>query len=154
MINTSHLVDFRPREVQILTLLRGRVGPLKQTKHPRIGGFTCLEGSGRLNGPRLGWAGLAGWLAGWLAEVWKFGCLDLRTEAGLAGWLAGSLARWLAEVWMFGGILILGCLDVWRSWDVWRCLLIYILFFFGCLEVWFNIRSPPRSTTMGRRIIQ
>ena len=44
-----------------------------------------------------GWAGL-GWLAGWLAEVWKFGCLDLRTEAGLAGWLAG----WLAEVWKFG----------------------------------------------------
>ena len=37
------------------------MGPLKQTKHPRIGG-----------GPRLGWAGLAGWLAGWL----KFGCLE------------------------------------------------------------------------------
>ena len=99
----------------------------------------------------LGWAG---WQAGWLAEVWKFGCLDLRTEAGLAGWLAGSLAGWLAEVWMFGGILMLGCLDVWRSWDAWRCLLIYILFFFWCLEVWFNMRSPPRSTTMGRRIIR
>ena len=35
-----------------------------------------------------GWAGL-GWLAGWLAGWLKFGCLDLRTEAGLAGWLAG-----------------------------------------------------------------
>ena len=50
----------------------------------------------------LGWAG---WLAGWLAEVWKFGCLDLRTEAGLAGWLAGWLARWLA------GWLKFGCLE-------------------------------------------
>ena len=117
-----------------------------------MGGFTCLEGSGRLNGPRLGWVGLAGWLAGWLAEVWKFGCLDLRTEAGLAGWLAGSLAGWLAEVWMFGGILMLGCLEKLGCWDVWRCLLIYILFFFGCLEVQNNMRSPPRSTTMGRRI--
>ena len=48
-INTSHLLDFRPQEVPTLTNLRARVGPLKQTKHPRIEGFTCLEGSGRLN---------------------------------------------------------------------------------------------------------
>ena len=68
-INISHLLDFRPQEVPTLTTLRDRVGPLKQTKHPRIGGFTCLEGSGRLNGPRLGWAGLAGWLAGWSGRL-------------------------------------------------------------------------------------
>ena len=47
-INTSHLLDFKPQEVPTLTTLRPRVGPLKQTKHPRIRGFTCLEGSGRL----------------------------------------------------------------------------------------------------------
>ena len=48
-INSSHVLDL---EAPPLTDLRNRVGPLKQTKHPRIGG-----------GPRLGWAGLAGWLA-------------------------------------------------------------------------------------------
>ena len=42
-------VDFKAQEAPFLTDLRGRVGPLKQIKHPRIGGFTCLEGSGRLN---------------------------------------------------------------------------------------------------------
>ena len=49
----AHLCVFygvwRPREVPPLTKLRPRVGPLQQTKHPRIEEFTCLEGSGRLN---------------------------------------------------------------------------------------------------------
>ena len=82
-----------------------------------------------------GWAGL-GWLAGWLAGWLKFGCLDLRTEAGLAGWLAGSLAGWLAEVWMFGGILMLGCLDVWRSWDVGMFGDVCLFIFCFSLGVW------------------
>ena len=77
-----------------------------------------------------GWAGL-GWLAGWLAGWLKFGSLD---------------------VWRNFDVGMSGCLEKFGCLDFWRCLLIYILFFFGCLEVHNNMRSPPRSTTMGRRI--
>ena len=106
------------------------MGPLKQTKHSRIGG------------PRPGAWG--GWLAGWLADIWMFGCSKV-----------GSLDVWRSlDVWM------LGCLDVWSSevgsLDDWSSkvgssdVCLFIFFFFGCLDVRFNRRSPTRPTAMGR----
>ena len=59
-----------------------------------------------------------------------------RVVGWLVGWLAGSLARWLAEVWMFGGILILGCLDVWRFWDVGMFGDVCLFIFCFPLDVW------------------
>ena len=48
-IDFSHLLDLKAPGGPASNHAKGPGGPLKQTKHPRIGGFTCLEGSGRLN---------------------------------------------------------------------------------------------------------
>ena len=48
-INSSHLLDLEAPGGPASNHAKGPGGSLKQTKHPRVGGFTCLESSGRLN---------------------------------------------------------------------------------------------------------
>ena len=49
----------------------GEVRPLTNLNEPKIPGGSAKENKhSRIGGPRLGW------LAGWLAEVWMFGCLE------------------------------------------------------------------------------
>ena len=78
------------------------MGPLKQTKHPRIGGFTCLEGSGRLN-------------------VSYFTCLEAQnvdkyiTFARFSGWNApGIKITCILRVWKALGGLKCRILSVWK----------------------------------------